>query len=386
MLTFTDDFSRYTTTYFIKSKSEVLSKFKEYVNSVEKQTGSQIMKLNILAEEDVKVLRSDNGGEYTSNNFTKFCAEMGISHKFTVPYCPQQNGVSERKNRTIMEKARSMLHQAKLPLEFWAEACRTAVYLLNRSPTTALKNETPFERLVGTKPDITHLKVFGCVSYVHVPNSKRRKLDAKARKAIFVGYPPGVKGYKLYNLEKKSFIVSRDVTFFEQNFDHFEEEIKSKEAVKLDLSNVFPKVDKESESAPEHSVKKEPVVPEHPESPVPKQPTNKEPAVPKHLEPSVQVEENSDATQGVEPPVQKNAESAVGVLSQYMSRPSKDHWIGVKRVLRYLKGTLNYGLKFSAHDEDPELTGYSDADWAGDIDTRRSTSGYVFQIGRSTVS
>ena len=69
-----------------------------------------------------------------------------------------------------------------------------------------------------------------------------------------------------------------------------------------------------------------------------------------------------------------------------MSRPSKDHWIGVKRVLRYLKGTLNYGLKFSAHDEDPELIGYSDADWAGDVDTRRSTSGYVFQIGRSTVS
>ena len=195
----------------------------------------------------------------------------------------------KRKNRTIMEKARSMLHQAKLPLEFWAEACSTAVYLLNRSLTTALKNETPFEHLAGTKPDITHLKVFGCVSNVHVPNSKRRKLDAKARKAIFVGYPPGVKGYKLYDLEKKSFVVSRDVTFFEQNFDHFEEEIKSKEAVKLDLSNMFPKVDEESESSPEHSVKKEPVVPEHPESPVPKQPTNKEPAVPKHLEPSVQV-------------------------------------------------------------------------------------------------
>ena len=78
--------------------------------------------------------------------------------------------------------------------------------------------------------------------------------------------------------------------------------------------------------------------------------------------------------------------AAVGVLSQYMSRPSKDHWIGVKHVLRYLKGTLMYGLKFSAHEEEPELFGYSDADWAGDVDTRRSTSGYVFQIGSSTVS
>ena len=78
--------------------------------------------------------------------------------------------------------------------------------------------------------------------------------------------------------------------------------------------------------------------------------------------------------------------AAVGVLSQYMASPSKDHRIGVKRVLRYLKGTLKYGLKFTAHEEEPELFGYSDADWAGDVDTRRSTSGYVFQIGSSTVS
>ena len=106
MLTFTDDFSRYTTVYFIKSKSEVLSKFMEYVSSVEKHTGYQIKKLNILAEEDIKVLRSDNGGEYTSNDFTKFCAEKGISHEFTVPSCPQQNGVAEWMNRTIMEGAR----------------------------------------------------------------------------------------------------------------------------------------------------------------------------------------------------------------------------------------------------------------------------------------
>ena len=69
-----------------------------------------------------------------------------------------------------------------------------------------------------------------------------------------------------------------------------------------------------------------------------------------------------------------------------MSRPSKDHWIGVKRVLRYLKGTLKYGLKFTAHEEEPELFGYGDADWTGDVGTRRSSSGYVFQIGSSTVS
>ena len=128
----------------------------EYVSSVEKHTGYQIMKLNILAEDDVKILRTDSGGEYTSNSFIKFCAEKGISHEFTVPYCPQQNGVAERMNRTIMEGARSMLYQAKLPLEFWTEACSTAVYLHIRSHTTALKGETPIERLFGRRPDISH--------------------------------------------------------------------------------------------------------------------------------------------------------------------------------------------------------------------------------------
>ena len=273
MLTFTDDYSRYTTAYFIKSKSEVLSKFKEYVNSVEKHTGQQIMKLNILAEDDVKVLRSDNGGEYPSNNFAKFCGEKGISHEFTVPYCPQQNGVAERMNRTIMERARSMLYQAKLPLDFWAEACSTAVYLHNRSPTTALKDETPFERLFGRRPDIFHLRVFGCVSYVHVPDGQRRKLDAKACKSIFVGYPPGVKGYKLYDLEKKKFVVSRDVQFFEQNFDHFDE-IKPKDAVQADMRSIFPDADQESERVTQHSVPEEPAVPE-----------NVEPAVPQIVKP-----------------------------------------------------------------------------------------------------
>ena len=118
----------------------------------------------------------------------------------------------------MLEAARSMLYQAKLPLNFWAEACSTAGYLHNRSPTTALKDGTPFESLFGRRPDISNLSVFGCVSYVHIPDSQRRKLDAKAHKAIFVGYPPGVKGYKLYDLEKKKFIVSRDVQFFEEDF------------------------------------------------------------------------------------------------------------------------------------------------------------------------
>ena len=209
MVTFTDDYSRYTTVYFIKRKDEVLSKFQEYVTFVENQSGNR---------GHVKVLRSDNGGEYVSNNFIKYCAEKGIMHELTSPYCPEQNGVVERLNRTIMESARSMIYHAGLPLDFWAEACNTAVYIHNRSPTTCLKDKTPYDCLFGKKPNVSHLPVLGCKCYVHIPNSNRRKLDQKSYEAIFISYKDGTKGYKDYDVKRNRFMISHDVTFFESKF------------------------------------------------------------------------------------------------------------------------------------------------------------------------
>ena len=128
ILTFTDDYTRYVTVYFIKSKADVLTKFKEYTALMENLSPNS---------HRLKTVRSDNGGEYTSNKFKEFCNEKGISHEFTTPYSPQQNGVSERLNRTLLEKARSMIYHAEVPSKFWAEAINTAVYLHNRSPTAA---------------------------------------------------------------------------------------------------------------------------------------------------------------------------------------------------------------------------------------------------------
>ena len=183
-----------------------------------------------------------------------------------------------------------MLYHAKLPPEFWAEACSPAVYFHNRSPTTALKEKPPFESLFGRRPDISQLKVFGCVSYVHVPDNQRRKLDAKAHKAIFVGYPPGVKGYKLYELEKK-FVVSRDVQFFEDNFDYF------KEGPSVDMKSIFPDMNEGSESVPEHPLKEEPAAPEQVELPDQK---NEEPVVTEKVKPPVQKDVESTVRQNVE--------------------------------------------------------------------------------------
>ena len=121
---FIDDFSRMTWVYFLKEKSEVFGVFKKFKALAENQSGKRI-----------KVLRSDRGKEYTSREFERFCEDEGIERQLTVAYSPQQNGVSERKNRIVMEMARSMLKEKGLPNTFWAEAVYTAVYILNRCPT-----------------------------------------------------------------------------------------------------------------------------------------------------------------------------------------------------------------------------------------------------------
>jgi transposase InsO family protein len=207
-LTFIDDYSRMTFVYFLKSKDEVFEKFKEFKALVENQCGKKI-----------KCLRNDNGGEYTSHLFTKFLKDNGIRHQKTVPYTPQQNGVAERANRTIVEKARCMLYGAELHRELWAEAVSTAVYLKNISPTRALSDKTPFEAWTGTKPSIEHLKAFGCKAHAHIPSNQRSKFDSKSVELIFVGYPPDSKGYKLLNPSTKSVKIYRDVVFDERQRD-----------------------------------------------------------------------------------------------------------------------------------------------------------------------
>ena len=206
-LTFIDDKSRYTWVYILKRKDEVFSRFCEWKAMVEKSTGEKVM-----------VLRTDNGGEYTSTEFITYLKNEGIRHELTVPKTPEQNGVAERMNRTVVETVRSMLSEAKLPHKFWAEAVSTAVYLRNRSPTNAVDGMTPSELLTGVKPNVKHLKVFGCEAYAHIPKDERRKLDSKARKCIFMGYGTETKGYRLYDVNRARVIHSRDVLFDESTF------------------------------------------------------------------------------------------------------------------------------------------------------------------------
>jgi transposase InsO family protein len=210
---FIDDLTRMTWVYFMRQKSEVFVIFKKFKAFIEKQSGRSI-----------KVLRSDRGKEYTSNEFDKFCEEEGVERQLTVGYTPQQNGVSERKNQTVMEMAKSMLFEKGMPKEFWPEAVNTAVYLLNRCPTKAVWNMTPFEAWSGRKPSVNHLKIFGCVCYAQVPKVRRTKLEESSERCIFIGYSSMSKGYRLYNLKTKKVIISRDVVFDENAFWNWQKE------------------------------------------------------------------------------------------------------------------------------------------------------------------
>jgi hypothetical protein len=165
--------------------------------------------------QNIKILRSDNGGEFTS--MRPFLNEHGTIFQHTCAYTPQQNGVVERKHRHLLNIARALRFQANLPLKFWGESVQTACYLINRLPTPLLSHKSPYELLHKSSPNYSNLRVFGCLCYATnlTPNNK---FDYRARRCIFIGYPLGQKGYRVYDLEGKVFFTSRDVIFHEHTF------------------------------------------------------------------------------------------------------------------------------------------------------------------------
>ena len=227
-VTFTDDYSRCCSVYFMKHKSEVLEKFKDFETTT------------ACSGERIRKLRTDNGGEYVSKEFEAYLKSKRIFHEVTVPHSPEQNGVAERMNRTLMESARSMLSHAGLSNRYWAEAVATAAYIRNRTPTAAIKEQqTPYERWYRKKPNVSHLRVFGCMAFAHIPDAQRQKLDKKSEKLRFVGYSIRSKGYRLFDEKSHKVVIRRDVAFNETDFGHqAEKDVNLKDTVDVDISQV----------------------------------------------------------------------------------------------------------------------------------------------------
>lgn len=198
-----DDYSRYSVVYLLQHKSDAEVKIREYCNMMKNQFGRF-----------PKCIRSDGGGEYSGSALKKFFADNGIVHQMSAPYSPQQNGVAERKNRHLKEMMRCMLAESSLEKKFWGEAINTANYLQNRCPSSSIVG-TPYELWNRKKPSYSHLKIFGSEAYVHVPKEKRRALDVKSVKLVFVGYEEGRKAYRFLDVQTGHITISRDAKFLE---------------------------------------------------------------------------------------------------------------------------------------------------------------------------
>ncbi|GJZ95907.1 putative ribonuclease H-like domain-containing protein [Tanacetum coccineum] len=204
-LVITDDCTRFSWVFFLATKDETSGILQNFIRQIENQLNHR-----------VKIIRSDNGTEFKNRNMLEFCGNKGIKQEYSNARTPQQNGVAERMNRTLIEAARTMLADSLLPTTFWAEAVNTACYIFNRVRVTKPQNKTPYELLFGHKPMISYIRPFGCHVTILDTLSVLGKFDGKSDEGFLVGYSLNSKAYRVYNLVTKRVEVNLHVNFLEE--------------------------------------------------------------------------------------------------------------------------------------------------------------------------
>jgi hypothetical protein len=199
-----DDYSRITWVSFLKEKAEAFEKFKKFKALTENQIGKRL-----------KEVRSDRGGEFMSSDFKEFCDKHGIKREYTIPRTPQQNGVVERKNKTVQQMARSMMNEKNIGQTYWVEAIHTAIHVLNKAHLRPQSDKTPYELWYGRPASIKHFKVFGSKFYIKNNDENLGKYDGRADEGIFLGYATNNKGYRCYNKRLHKMVDCIDVKFDE---------------------------------------------------------------------------------------------------------------------------------------------------------------------------
>jgi transposase InsO family protein len=205
-LVIVDDFSRFTLVFFLQDKSETQGTLKCFLRRAQNEFGLK-----------VKKIRSDNGSEFKNLQVEEYLEEEGVKHEFTAPYTPQQNGVVERKNRTLFDMARMMLGEFKTPKRFWSEAVSIACHAINRLYLHPLLKKTSYKLLTGNKPNVFYFHVFGSKCYILVKKGRHSKFAPKAVEGVLLGYDSNTKAYRVFNKSSGLVEVSSDVVFDETN-------------------------------------------------------------------------------------------------------------------------------------------------------------------------
>jgi hypothetical protein len=241
-----DDYSRFTWVFFLQEKSQTQDTLKGFLRRAQNEFGLKIKKI-----------RSDNETEFKNSQIEGFLEDEGIKHEFSSPYTPQQNGVVERKNRTLLDMARTMLDEYKTPDRFWAEAINTACYSINRLYLHRILKKTSYELLTGKKPNVSYFRVFGSKCFILIKRGKKSKFAPKAVEGFLLGYDSNTRAYRVFNKSTGLVEVSCAIVFDETNGSQVEQvdldELDDEEAPCVALQNmsIGDVCPKESEEPPQ---------------------------------------------------------------------------------------------------------------------------------------
>jgi hypothetical protein len=230
-LAIVDDYFRFTWVFFLQEKSQTQETLKGFLRRAQNEFGLRIKKI-----------RSDNGTEFKNSQIEGFLEEEGIKHEFSSPYIPQQNGVVERKNRTLLNMARTMLDEYKTPDRFWAEAINTACYSINRLYLHQILKKTSYELLTGKKPNVSYFRIFGNKCFILIKRGRKSKFAPKAVEGILLGFDSNTRAYRVFNKSARLVEVFCDIVFDETNGSQVEQvdldELDDEEAPCVTLRNM----------------------------------------------------------------------------------------------------------------------------------------------------
>jgi hypothetical protein len=226
-----DDYSPFSWVFFLQKKSQTQETLKGLLRRAQNEFGLRIKKI-----------RSDNGTEFKNSQIEGFLEEEGIKHEFSSSYTPQQNGVVERKNRTLLDMARTMLDEYKTPDRFWAETINTACYSINRLYLHRILKKTSYKLITGKKPNVSYVRVFGSKCFVLVKRERKSKFTPKAVEGFLLGYDSNTRAYRVFNKSTGLIEVSCGIVFDETNGSQVEQvdldELDDEEAPCVALRNM----------------------------------------------------------------------------------------------------------------------------------------------------